>query len=131
MLRPSRNALLCLGILALAGGVAFGASGSAQSPSGPLHGCVVKRGPSKGALRIVKPRAPCRRSERRLVWNVRGATGPAGAAGADGPGGPPGQPGAPGTFSFDGFDGMPCNNGAQQGTIDLTYDGSGNASFTC
>jgi hypothetical protein len=122
---------VCLGAFALAGGAAYGAGGSAQGPAGAVHGCVVKIGPAKGELRIVKGGAPCRRRERRLVWNVRGARGPAGEPGAAGTQGSPGQSGAQGTFSFDDFEGMACSDGTDQGTIHVTYDGVGNASFTC
>ena len=123
--RPPRQAVIYLLAFATVGGVAFAAAaGSTPARSGVLHGCVVKRGPDKGSLRIVKPAQRCRRGERRLTWNVGGAGGGAG------PAGPTGTSGTQGTFSFDDFDGMPCDNGGP-GSVDVTYDSRGYASLTC
>jgi hypothetical protein len=58
-----------------------------------VHACyrVHKDGsPAGGPLRVVSASASCRRSERPLVWNLRGPQGPAGDPGPPGPAGPPG-----------------------------------------
>jgi hypothetical protein len=74
--------------LAVWGGWALAASGS-----GSLHGCADTK---TGALRLA---AHCRRHERSVLWNVRGAPGPPGLAGAAGPAGATGPAGPPGFSS--------------------------------
>jgi type VI protein secretion system component Hcp len=76
-----------------------------------------------GAVRIVATSRACSKSEKRLTWNVKGATGangltgltgPAGAPGADGKDGLPGtdgKDGAPGLPGADGRDGLPGVDG--------------------
>jgi hypothetical protein len=58
-----------------------------------VHACyrVYKDGsPAGGPLRVVSASASCRRSERPLIWNLRGPQGPAGDPGPPGPAGPAG-----------------------------------------
>jgi hypothetical protein len=56
---------------------------------GKLRACYVVKGKPKGALRLVRGRAKCRRGERKVAWTVSGpaaqtgATGAAGSPGAD------------------------------------------------
>jgi hypothetical protein len=60
-----------------------------------VHTCyrVMKDGsPARSAtLRLVPADTACKRYERPLAWNMRGAQGAAGAAGPSGPAGPPGR----------------------------------------
>ena len=95
------------------------------SSSSTVNGCVKKKGV---ALRVLKSGQRCRRTERALSWNRRGARGPSGAAGAKGAAG---DTGPPSSFRFDRFDGMPCNRPGGDGRTDLSYDSQGFASFQC
>lgn len=112
----------------------------------PVHVCVSMR---SGAARVVNASGHCRSTERAVSWNarglqgaagsrgIRGAQGPqgtGGAAGATGAAGRAGQPGAKGqtgTFVFDSFSAMPCDRNGQAGTIAVSYDSAGEATFTC
>ena len=130
----------------VAAGALAGASlslGAGTGGSNPVNACVKSK---TGSARVVSAGAKCRRGEKRLTWNVRGAQGargPAGARGTDGAPGSNGSAGAPGaggargetgspgnrgTFNFDTFQGMPCQNGDN---IALTYGSSGQVTFTC
>ena len=97
------------GVLLLAtGALAIGAgAGYAVSRDDPtvVRTCyrVTKDGtPVRHAnLRLITGDATCKRNERPLVWNQRGAPGPVGAPGAPGPAGPPGPAGGQGTGDCD------------------------------
>jgi len=151
---PLRALLLTL----LAAAPAGGAVAVAVRPHATttLHACVRK----DGRLRLVAERAGCRKTERRVSWNVRGPqgepgpAGPAGPAGAEGapgvngavgapgPAGPPGPKGErgpqgpkgdPGTTinALEALNGIACRAGGRNGTVALTYDASSRAVFTC
>ncbi len=71
--------------VAAGGGFAF-----AASSAGTLHACANKK---TGALRLA---SKCKKSEKKVSWNVRGARGVAGPAGAAGLAGATGSAGATG-----------------------------------
>ena len=149
---PRRRLLLGALPLVLVAGVALAAQPVGRKPSNALINACVKK--KDGRLRIVSAAASCRRNEVPLAWNAhgaagrpgttgpagpagakgepgaRGATGAAGAAGPVGPSGPQGPAGA-GLTSLEGLNGLPCHAGAQTGTVALTYDANGVATFTC
>jgi hypothetical protein len=129
---------------------AAAAAGAYAKPNLPLFGgestITACRFVPGGWLRVVGSASDCHKHERPLIWNVAGPPGPqgpAGATGAAGPAGPQGPPGPAGAqgpsgpagppgaglTSLDDLDGLTCNAGA--GTVDLTYDGSGQAVITC
>jgi hypothetical protein len=66
-----------LGTALLCTSMALGGS-NARSSSKVIRGCVNK---NTGVVRIARK---CRKGERRIVWNSRGAKGPAGSAGLQG-----------------------------------------------
>ncbi len=82
-----RAAVLLVGALASAGGVAVAAGTSGNDV---IHGCY---GKSNGQLRVVAAADDCKNNELPITWNQRGPVGPAGPRGLPGPPGPPG-PGA-------------------------------------
>ena len=146
-------------LLACAAGTAaaFTAVDGGADPTDVIHAC---RNARTGLLRVVSAESACRRSERALAWNVRGAPGPegpvgpagppgpegaagkagapgpAGAAGPvgpvgpQGPAGPKGDPGA-GLGSLDGLAGIACNAAGTPGSVALTYDDARRAVLTC
>jgi hypothetical protein len=152
---PLRALLLTL----LAAAPAGGAVAVARAPHDAttiIQACVRK----DGRLRLVAEKADCRRTERPISWNVRGAQGepgqqgPVGPAGADGAPGPSGADGAPGPAGPPGpqgergpqgpkgdsgtgidaletLNGIACRAGGRNGTVTLTYDASAQAVFTC
>lgn len=91
--RPSPAvAAASIGLLLAVGGVAVA---STPNSSGLVNGCYQKNG---GGLRIIDTAkrgfaGKCRRSEKALNWNQKGAKGLQGTAG---PAGTPGTPGTPG-----------------------------------
>src|SRR4051794_37318592 len=102
------NAVATVCLLAVVGGVTASALGAFTEAAAPkkITACVKKRGQGKGLMRLA---SKCRRSERRISWNVQGPAGPAGVTGAPGSqgnAGAPGEPGAPGA------PGAPGNPGA-------------------
>jgi hypothetical protein len=149
---PLRALLLTL----LAAAPAGGAVVVARAPHSIIQACVRK----DGRLRLVAQKADCRRTERPISWNVRGAQG---EPGPQGPVGPPGADGAPGSSGVDGapgpagpagpqgergphgpkgdpgtnidaletLNGIACRAGGRNGTVTLTYDASAHAVFTC
>lgn len=142
--------MLALLVAAPAGGAVAVSQGSHDSDV--IRGCVRK----DGRLRLATAKNPCRRYERRISWSVRGPqgepgpagpAGPAGATGADGapgsPGpqgpagpqgerGPKGAKGDPGILdSLERLNGISCRTGGHDGTVELSYDASGHAVFTC
>jgi hypothetical protein len=151
---PLRALLLALLAAAPAGGAV--AVSSRPEATATIHACARK----DGQLRLVAKTTRCRKNERRVSWNVRGpqgepgpagTVGPAGADGAPGakgadgaPGptgprgpigerGPPGSKGDPGTTiaALEALNGIACRAGGHNGTIELTYDASARAVFTC
>jgi Collagen triple helix repeat (20 copies)/Lamin Tail Domain len=152
---PLRALLLTLLAAAPAGG-AIAVARAPHDATAIIQACVRK----DGRLRLVAQKSDCRRTERPISWNVRGAQGepgpqgPAGPAGADGapgpsgatgPAGPAGPPGPigergpqgakgdPGTSidALETLNGIACRAGGRNGTVTLTYDASAHAVFTC
>jgi Lamin Tail Domain/Collagen triple helix repeat (20 copies) len=143
---PLRALLLTLLVAAPAGGEVAVAR-APHDATAIIQACVRK----DGRLRLVAQKADCRRTERPISWNVRGAqgepgpqgpAGPAGADGAPGPAGPPGPQGErgpqgpkgdPGTSidALETLNGIACRAGGRNGTVTLTYDASAHAVFTC
>jgi hypothetical protein len=71
------------------GGGAYAVTSIARS-DGVIHGCYQKR---TGTLRVVPAGKNCRRSEKAIAWNQRGAQGLAGVQGIEGQQGPQGGSG--------------------------------------
>jgi hypothetical protein len=57
---------------------------SVVGPDGAISGCYAKKGKLKGTLRVVAPRARCRKGERRVSWNAQGQAGQTGGQGGSG-----------------------------------------------
>ena len=91
---PLRALLLTLLAAAPAGG-AVAVARAPHDATGIIQACVRK----DGRLRLVAQKSDCRRTERPISWNVRGAQG---EAGPPGPVGPAGADGAPGPNGVDG-----------------------------
>jgi hypothetical protein len=152
---PRRRLLLVALPLVLIAGVALAAQPGGRKPSNAMINACVKK--KDGRLRIVAAAASCRRNEVPLAWNAQGAAGPAGRPGATGPAGPSGAKGEPGArgatgaagaagpagpagpqgpggaglTSLEALKGLSCHAGGQTGTVALTYDANGVATFTC
>jgi hypothetical protein len=143
---PLRSLSIVLALAVPAGG----AMAIARTPHETLSTIQACAARASGALRLVARPSDCRRRERSISWNVRGAqgaqglAGPAGAAGApglagaQGPAGPPGPPGEPGPKgskgdpgpsmdSLERLDGLPCRGA---GAVKLDYDAS-RVSLSC
>jgi hypothetical protein len=71
-------ATVCL--VAVGGAAATGAFGRAAAPA-KITACAAKTGSTKGLLRLA---SKCKRSERKVTWNVKGVQGPQGFQGAAG-----------------------------------------------
>jgi hypothetical protein len=87
-----RVAALAAAAVALSAGVAFGMP-SSSGANRVLHACVAKK---TKLVRLVGARAECRKTEKRVTWNVTGPQGRTGATGAPGPAGAQGSPGPKG-----------------------------------
>jgi hypothetical protein len=150
---PLRSLLLAL-LVAAPSGAALAVSHNSQGAD-VIRGCVRK----DGQLRLATAKSPCRKYERRISWSVRGPqgeTGPAGPVGAAGPAGADGAPAAPGpqgqqgppgppgergpqgpkgnpgiVDSLERLNGVACKIGGHDGRVELSYDGSAHAVFTC
>lgn len=147
---PLRSLLLALLIVAPAGGAV--AVSQASHDGDVIRGCVRK----DGHLRLATAKSPCRKNERRISWSVRGPQGEPGPQGPAGPAGPAGADGAPGSQgpqgpagpqgergpkgpkgdpgivdSLERLSGVACRAGGHDGTVELAYDGSAHAVFTC
>lgn len=122
------------------------ASAKPRASSAGVHtvqACAVKAGKQRGSLRLISAGKRCKRSERRIVWNVLGPPGPQGAtgttgssgekgsagnAGADGTAGPEGkvgaegQAGSPGQAGPQGAPGSqgPAGTPGAPGVVDLS-----------
>ncbi|HEX6680776.1 MAG TPA: lamin tail domain-containing protein [Gaiellaceae bacterium] len=147
---PLRALLLALLVTAPAAG-AVAVSRASHDPD-VIRGCVRK----DGNIRVTTAKNPCRKQERRISWSVRGpqgepgrpgAAGTAGATGANGtsgsqgpqgPAGPQGERGPKGAKgdpgivdSLERLNGVACRTGGHDGAVELSYDGSAQAVFTC
>jgi hypothetical protein len=90
--RPTPALIVSLMALVLAmGGFAVAAI---PDGSGVFHACYKKK---KGTLRLVSSSSKCKKSERSVSWNQKGANGANGAAGAKGDKGDKGDAGTPAT----------------------------------
>jgi hypothetical protein len=89
------HAVVALGVTAV---LVAGATSIAAipGPDGTIKGCIKKRAPNKGALRVIDHNKRCARTERTLTWNQKGTPGVAGERGDQGASGAPGTPGQPG-----------------------------------
>ena len=76
---PNVVATICL--LAVVGGSAVAAT---KTTSSTITACVVKKGKSAGAMRVITGKKKCKKSERKLAWNQKGVAGSTGATGATG-----------------------------------------------
>jgi hypothetical protein len=92
-----QNAVAYLALFVALGGTGAFAATVLVSSDGTVSGCVAKKGKHKGALRVVKPGARCKRSETAIAFNQRGVPGAQGASGEQGLRGEPGQPGSSGS----------------------------------
>ena len=117
---PRRASVLAISSVLAAGVLVGGAYvvNAATSPSTTITACSHKK---TGAVRIVSAKAKCKSNEKRVTWNVKGATGaqgltglggPAGPAGSTGPAGADGRDGEDGKNGVDGKDGAPGAPGA-------------------
>jgi hypothetical protein len=147
---PLRSLLLALLVAAPAGGVV--AVSRPSRDSNVIRGCVR----TDGHLRLATTKRPCRKDERPISWNVRGPQGEPGPAGPAGPVGPKGVDGSPGpqgpqgpagpqgergpkgpkgdpgiVDSLERLNGVACRTGGHDGTVELSYDDSAHAVFTC
>jgi type VI protein secretion system component Hcp len=108
MLRRTRllatSSVLAVG-LTLSGGYLVNA---ATAPTTTITACSNTK---TGAVRVVSPKTACAKTEKRLVWNVKGATGATGAVGKTGAAGAPGENGLPGPAGKDGINGADGKDG--------------------
>src|SRR3954453_6000884 len=88
-----QNVVAYLALFVALGGTGAFAATVLVSPDGTISGCVTKKGKHKGALRVVKPGAHCKRNERAIAFNQRGQPGATGETGQQG------EPGSPDTPS--------------------------------
>jgi hypothetical protein len=70
---------------------------SIPGPDGELKGCVKKRSPRKGTVRVISHDKRCTRREQTVTWNQTGPQGSPGAPGAAGRQGGRGPAGSPDT----------------------------------
>jgi hypothetical protein len=73
------NAVATLALVVMVGGGAYVANAQLAGTK-VIKACVVKKGPSKGDVRITK--AACASNEKSVQWNQKGPVGPAGPAGS-------------------------------------------------
>jgi hypothetical protein len=112
MMKSGKFLLACFGVALIWTGMALGGS-TATSARKTIGGCVTKK---TGLVRVA---AKCKKCERKIVWNVRGAQGPAGATGnqgdkgANGLDGHDGAQGAKGDKGNNGDNGLNGLDGAQ------------------
>ena len=83
--------IACVTAFAVASATAF--AGASARAAGVIVGC---QKPGNGFLRVVRDADDCRRNERIVTWNERGAAGPQGPAGPAGAPGPAGLQGPKG-----------------------------------
>ena len=126
-LMPRRTHLLATSAL-LAAGVVVGGGyvvNAATATSSTITACSNTK---TGVVRVVGAKAKCAKKEKRLTWNVKGATGATGLPGAAGATGAPGRDGTDGQDGKDGATGATGPAGPAGGTAeanpnpnDLTY----------
>src|SRR4051794_4140265 len=88
------NVVATMCLVALVGGTAIAAT--TKPKTSKITACVVKKGKTAGALRIVAATKKCKKTEKKISWNQKGAPGAAGGVGAAGPAGPAGATGVAG-----------------------------------
>jgi hypothetical protein len=93
-LRPA-SVLVALGAVLLLAAILApaGHAASVVAPNGQISGCIAKKGKTKGTLRVVPPKARCRRGEKRLSFAAQGQSGQTGQAGQGGSTGSQGSSG--------------------------------------
>jgi hypothetical protein len=89
LVAPRLRLFAALGGLAIALLLAGVGTSSARAASmvgqgGQISGCYVKKGKSKGNLRVVPPGKRCRRNEKPVSWAAQGQSGQSGQSGAQG-----------------------------------------------
>src|ERR671934_1247794 len=105
--RAGRLLLVCAGILAVAGGVAYA---TIPDSNGVISGCYSK---TSGSLRVIDSSTQsCASTENPISWNHTGPTGPAGPARPQGAKGHTGAPGPRGAEGGTGPAGAPGAAGA-------------------
>ena len=90
------HAFVMLVVVAAIGGGAYGVAAT-PGPDGRIKGCVKKRNPGKGTLRVIDHNKRCSSRETTLFWSQRGLQGQAGAQGVQGAQGLQGPAGSPDT----------------------------------
>jgi hypothetical protein len=75
---------LAIALLVAAIGPSGASAASVVGPSGQISGCYVKKGKTKGNLRVVPPGKRCRRNEKPVSWAAQGQSGQSGQSGAQG-----------------------------------------------
>ncbi len=102
------NVTATLALFVALGGGAYAATTSSGGAPGVITACSAK----SGVVRVTT-RSTCRRGERKLAWNKRGATGPRGVRGL---------PGVQGAVGAQGIQGPPgSTSGAAGGDLTGTY----------
>src|SRR3954453_9098103 len=96
------NVVATMCLVALVGGTAIAAT--TKPKTSKINGCVVKKGKTAGALRIVSAKKKCKKTEKRIKWNQKGVAGAPGVAGTNGATGAPGTAGTNGTNGSNGAD---------------------------
>ena len=104
--------------------VSWNAQGQ-PGPAGPT-GAAGQAGPT-GAAGASGPAGPAGLKGDSGARGATGAAGPAGPAGATGPQGPAGA----GLSALEDLNGVACHAGGHVGTVALSYDAGGVATFTC
>ena len=87
-------------------------------PDGTIKGCIKKRAPNKGAIRVIDHNRRCSSRETALGWNQKGSPGTQGEQGA------PGQQGGQGLQGPQGANGSPDTGADILGKL-APVDGSG------
>jgi hypothetical protein len=113
------NVMATLAMFVALGGGTYAAT-ALVGPDGKVNGCVLAKGKTKGALRVVAPNQRCRRGERPLTFNQQGPQGLAGGQGPPGGQGPQGPPGGQGPQGSPGSD-AEFNGAAAGGDLSGTY----------
>jgi hypothetical protein len=129
------NLLATIAIFVALGGGAYAVTAQ-PSANAVVFACAKKKG---GALRTVNKAKRCKRSERKISWNVGGAAGPGGSkgeTGGSGPAGPPGAAGSSGAAGSPGGTGPTGDTGPSAATpetlplLSENWGGFGNPAWT-
>ena len=75
---------LAIALLLAGVGSSSASAASVVGPSGQISGCYVKKGKTKGNLRVVPPGKRCKRNEKPVSWAAQGQSGQSGQSGAQG-----------------------------------------------